>query len=189
MSKKIKAIKFIIFWCIIYNIVLSISQTVASSINIRLSEIDLPNNIIAHKIPRKISSIKFEDFYGNSINLNDYYENLVLINFWATWCKPCKDEMPSLDVLSQNEKFKNLIILPINMEEINHEKTKKFFSDLKIKKLKIFFDPHLNFVKELKLRGVPTSILVDKKGNEFARITGSINFEDEKFLQWLLKYD
>ena len=66
---------------------------------------------------------------------------------------------------------------------INH------FSNLNIKKLEIFFDPNLNFVKELKLRGVPTTVIINKKGEEFARIIGSIDFKDKKFLKWLSNYD
>ena len=57
------------------------------------------------------------------------------------------------------------------------------------KKLQIYFDQNLNFVKEFKLRGVPTTILINKKGEEFARIIGSINFQEEKFLNWLSNYD
>ena len=75
------------------------------------------------------------------------------------------------------------------MEQPNMTKTKNFFTDLNIKKLKIYFDSNLNFVKEFKLRGVPTTILVNKKGEEFARIIGEVNFQDKKFSKWLLKYD
>ena len=75
------------------------------------------------------------------------------------------------------------------MEQPNKLKTKKFFTELNIKKLSIFFDSNLNFVKEFKLRGVPTTVLINKKGEEFARIIGEVNFQDEKFLKWLLKYD
>jgi len=74
-------------------------------------------------------------------------------------------------------------------EPVNTIKTKKFFTDLNIKKLTIFFDPNLNFVKEFKLRGVPTTILINKKGEEFARIIGTVDFMDNKFLKWLSKYD
>ena len=189
MSKKIKAINFIIFYCIFFNIAPSLSQTVTSSITIQSNKTVPLNNIIKYENPRKISSIIFEDFSGNKVSLTDYFGKLVIINFWATWCKPCKDEMPSLDFLSQNKKFKNLVILPVNMEKTNNLKTKNFFLDLDIKNLEIFFDSNLNFVKELKLRGVPTSVIIDKKGKEFARIIGSINFNDENFLQWLLNYD
>ena len=151
---------------------------------------DIPfNNIAINEIPKPISSIIFEDFSGNKINLKEYKGNLIIINFWATWCSPCKKEMPSLDALSVNRDFKNLKIFPVNMEKPNVIKTGKFFDDLNIKNLKIFFDHKLNFVKEFKLRGVPTTILVNKNGEEFARIIGDINFEDKKFVKWLLKYD
>jgi thiol-disulfide isomerase/thioredoxin len=97
--------------------------------------------------------------------------------------------MPSLDSLYQNSNFKNLEVFAVNMEQPNTLKTKKFFNDVKIKKLKIFFDSKLNFVKEFKLRGVPTTILINKKGEEFARIIGDVNFQDKKFIKWLSNYD
>jgi len=75
------------------------------------------------------------------------------------------------------------------MEQPNTLKTKKFFTNLNIQKLEIFFDRNLNFVKKLKLRGVPTTVLINKKGEEFARILGETNFQNEKFLKWLSKYD
>ncbi|MDC6465538.1 TlpA disulfide reductase family protein [Pelagibacteraceae bacterium] len=169
---------FILIFC--FSIFSSISQT----------NEDVPlNNIALNETPKPISTVIFEDFLGNKINLKDYQGKLIIINFWATWCAPCKKEMPSLDSLYQNDTFKNLKIFAVNMEEPNQLKTKKFFSDMKIKKLEIFFDSNLNFVKEFKLRGVPTTILINKEGKEFARIIGEINFKDKKFLKWLAKYD
>ena len=97
--------------------------------------------------------------------------------------------MPSLDRLSLDSSFKNLEVIAVNMEQPNTEKAKIFFDDLNIKNLSIFFDKKLNFVKEFKLRGVPTTILINKKGQEFARIIGEVNFQDKKFSKWLLKYD
>ena len=75
------------------------------------------------------------------------------------------------------------------MGKDNALKTKNFFNDLNIKNLEIFFDPNLNLVNEFKLRGVPTTILINKKGEEFATIIGEVNFQDKKFSKWLLKYD
>ena len=97
--------------------------------------------------------------------------------------------MPSLDKLYQDKNFKNLQVFAVNMEQPNTLKTKKFFDDLNIKKLEIFFDSNLNFVKEFKLRGVPTTVLINKKGEEFARIIGEVDFLDKKFLKWLSNYD
>ena len=179
MFKNIKIIKFsIFFFC--FSIFSSISQT----------NEDVPlNNMAINEIPKPILSLIFEDFSGNEINLNQYKGKLVIINFWATWCAPCKKEMPSLDKLYQTDSFKNLQVFAVNMEQPNTLKTKNFFDNLNIKKLEIFFDSNLNFVKEFKLRGVPTTILINKKGEEFARILGEVNFLDKKFLKWLSKYD
>ena len=171
--------KFLIF-LLCFNIFSSIAQT---------NEYVPLNNIAINETPKPISSIIFEDFSGDEINLNNYLGKLIIINFWATWCTPCKKEMPTLDNLYLNNNFKNLQVFAVNMEQPNTLKTKKFFSDLNIKKLEIFFDRNLNFVKEFKLRGVPTTILINKKGEEFARIIGEVNFQDKKFLKWLLKYD
>ena len=174
-----KITKFLIFF-FCFSIFSSISQT----------NEDVPlNNIAITEIPKPISSLIFEDFSGNEINLNHYVGKLVIINFWATWCAPCKKEMPSLDKLYQVNNFKNLQVFAVNMEQPNTLKTKKFFTNLNIQKLEIFFDRNLNFVKEFKLRGVPTTVLINKKGEEFARIIGEVNFQDKKFLKWLLKYD
>ena len=179
MFKNQKITKFIIFlFC--FSIFSSISQ----------SNEDVPlNNMAINETPKPISSIIFEDFLGNEINLKDFRGKLLIVNFWATWCAPCKKEMPSLDSLYQDKKFKNLKILAVNMEQPNRSKTKIFFDDLNIKNLEIFFDSNLNFVKEFKLRGVPTTVLINKKGEEFARIIGEVNFQDKKFLEWLSKYD
>ena len=174
-----KIIKFLILlFC--FSIFSSISQT----------NEDIPlNNIAINEIPKPISSLLFEDFSGNQIDLKDFKEKLVLINFWATWCKPCRNEMPSLDSLYEDKNFKNLKIFTVNMEQPNKLKTKNFFTVLNIKNLEIFFDSDLNFVKEFKLRGVPTTVLINKKGEEFARIIGEVNFQDKNFLKWLKKYD
>ena len=174
-----KIIKFlIIIFC--FSIFSSISQT----------NEDIPlNNIAINENPKQISSIIFEDFLGNKIDLVDYKGKRVILNFWAIWCAPCKREMPSLDSLYQNDLFKNLEVFAINMEQPNTIKTKKFFTDINIKKLEIFFDPDFNFAKEFNLRGVPTTILINKKGEEFARIIGEVDFQNRKFVKWLLKYD
>jgi thiol-disulfide isomerase/thioredoxin len=179
MFIKKKIAKFFIFlFC--FSVFLSIAQT----------NEDVPlNNLAINETPKPISSVIFEDFSGKKIDLKNYQGKLVILNFWATWCAPCKKEMPSLDDLYQNNTFKNLQVFAVNMEQPNISKTQKFFSDLNIRKLEIFFDPNLNFVKEFKLRGVPTTVLINKKGEEFARIIGEVNFNDKKFIKWLLKYD
>ena len=114
---------------------------------------------------------------------------MILLNFWATWCAPCKEEMPSLDKLQSNKNFNNLEIFPINIGNDSIEKSQKFYENLEIQNLKIYFDNPVTLAKKLSLRGLPTSVLFDKEGNEFARIIGSIDFENKKFIEWLSIYN
>ena len=152
---------------------------------------EVPNikNIVINKQLKTYDNIIFLDINKKTINLADYKGNLVLLNFWATWCRPCKDEMPSLDALKINPFLDNIEIFPINIGKDNLKKSKQFFEDLNIKNLKIYFDNPETLAKNLNLRGVPTSILFDKDGKEFGRIIGSIDFENKEFLQWIRKYN
>ena len=93
--------------------------------------------------------------------------------------------MPSLDVLQSNNE--NIKVFPINLEKPNQKKTRKFFEDLNIKSLEIYFDPEFELSKKFKLKGVPTTIILDKSGKEFARIIGEVDFNNKKFLTWLKK--
>ena len=146
-------------------------------------------NLVINKELKKYDELTFLDANNNILNLDNYGGKLILINFWATWCAPCKEEMPSLDKLIINKNLDNLKIFPINVGQDNLEKSKKFFDDLKIENLDIYFDSKITLAKKFSLRGIPTSILFNKDGMEFARIIGSINFEDKKFIQWLSKYN
>jgi thiol-disulfide isomerase/thioredoxin len=149
------------------------------------NEISDLKNVVINKELKKYDDLTFLDVEEKQLNLKDYRGNLILLNFWATWCSPCKEEMPSLDSLQGNEDLNNLKIFPINIGQDNTKKALNFFEDLKIKNLEIFFDSPVTLAKKLGLRGVPTSILFNKDGLEFARIIGSIDFEDKEFVEWL----
>ncbi len=153
------------------------------------SEITDIKNLVINKELKKYDDLTFLDIKNKQLNLEDFKGNLILLNFWATWCAPCKKEMPSLDLLQSQTNLNNLKIFPINVGQDNNEKSLKFFEDLNIKNLELYFDPPVTLAKKFSLRGIPTSILINKDGFEFARILGSIDFEDEKFIKWLSKYN
>ena len=146
-------------------------------------------NLKIHKEPKKVNDIMFKNSEDITISLENFKGKLVVINFWATWCAPCREEMPSLDILQSNEKMKNLIILPINVGKENKSKALKFFEDLEIKNLKLYYDDSVKLANNFSLIGLPTTILINKDGKEFARILGSIDFEDKDFIEWLSTYD
>merc|ERR1711991_333278 len=92
-------------------------------------------NLFINKDLKKYDELTFLDDKNNQLNLTDYKGNLILLNFWATWCAPCKEEMPSLDLLQTNDAFDNLKIFPINVGQDNLEKSYEFFKELKIENL------------------------------------------------------
>ena len=146
-------------------------------------------NLVINKEFKKYDGFTFLDTNNDELNINDFKGNLILLNFWATWCVPCKEEMPSLDLLQTNNKLNNLKIFPINVGQDNIKKSLKFFEDLGIENLQIYFDSPITLAKKFGLRGIPTSILFNKKGEEFARIIGSTDFNDKKFIEWLSGYN
>ena len=152
---------------------------------------EVPNlkNIVINEKLKRYDDLTFLDADNNQISLKNYKGNLILLNFWATWCSPCKEEMPSLNNLQKKKDLNNLKIFPINIGKDNLEKSLNFFENLNIKDLKIYFDSPITLAKKLQLRGIPTSILINKDGFEFARIIGSIDFENENFIKWLSGYN
>ena len=153
------------------------------------NEVDGIKNLVINKEFKKYDSLTFLNDKNKLLDLNDYKGNLILLNFWATWCAPCKEEMPSLDKLQTHENLDNLKIFPINVGQDNLEESLNFFKDLKIKNINIYFDSPITLAKKFRLRGIPTSILFNKEGLEFARIIGSIDFESPKFIEWLSNYN
>ena len=153
--------------------------------------IQTPNlkNLVIHKEPKKLEKINFYNVKNETINLNKFKNSLIVINFWATWCAPCKEEMPSLDRLQANPDFNNLKIIPINVGREDIEKSKNFFNKLEINNLEIYFDNNTNLASKFLLRGLPTTVLINKNGEEFARILGFVNFDDKNILKWLKQFD
>ena len=161
---------------------------ITSNFSYALEKPDL-KNLVLIKNPRIYENIIFKDMNQKNINLDDFKGKLILLNFWATWCAPCKEEMPSLDNLQSDTRLNNLKIFPINIGQEDISKSEIFFKELNIKNLDVYFDAPITLAKKFSIRGVPTTIIFNKEGKEFARITGSINFNDEEFINWLKVYN
>ena len=157
--------------------------------NVVAEELPGIKNIVINKIPKTHDNVIFLDKNDQKININEYKGNILILNFWAVWCEPCKEEMPSLDKLQANPELDNIKIFAINIGKETLGKVNKFFIDLNIKNFEPYFDPPTTLAKMFSLRGVPTSILINKEGQEFARVMGSIDFEDKNFIDWIKKYN
>jgi|TARA_B110000037_G_scaffold122264_1_gene139646 thiol-disulfide isomerase/thioredoxin len=146
-------------------------------------------NLVLIKNPKIYEDVIFKDINQNDVDLDDFKGKLIILNFWATWCAPCKEEMPSLDDLQSNNDFSNLKIFPINIGQEDLSKSEIFFKELNIQNLDIYIDSPITLAKKFSLRGVPTTILFNKDGKEFARILGSIDFNNDEFINWLKVYN
>ncbi|MDC1096326.1 TlpA disulfide reductase family protein [Pelagibacteraceae bacterium] len=147
---------------------------------------DFSKNLVIHNKPKVIAELKFLDLNLQEVDLTNKKGNIKILNFWASWCLPCKREMPSLEKLSQN--YPKIKIYPINMEKPNKLRARDFYNEIGIESLDIYFDPEFKLVKKFKMRGLPTSILIDKNGMEFGRVIGEIDFLNKDFIKFLEKY-
>ena len=129
------------------NFIVIITYLISSSF---VYSIDLPDikNIIIHKEKKKINYVEFFNSESEKVSLNDFNSKLVIINFWATWCAPCKEEMPHLNRLKSKDEFKDVEIIPINIADEEYRKSKEFFEDLNINNLEIFYGSSLDLAKE-----------------------------------------
>ena len=146
-------------------------------------------NLVVIKNPKLYEDVIFMNTNQKTVNLDDFKGKLIILNFWATWCAPCKEEMPSLDKLQKNTKLDNIKIFPINIGQEDISKSESFFKELNIQNLEIYLDAPITLAKKFSLRGVPTTIIFNKEGKEFARIMGSIDFNDKEFINWLKNYN
>tara|TARA_Y100000816_G_C25949577_1_gene495333 strand:+ start:17 stop:547 length:531 start_codon:yes stop_codon:yes gene_type:complete len=151
--------------------------------------IEAPNikNLIIYEEKQKVKLFEFLNEGKSKVNIQDFKSELIILNFWATWCAPCREEMPSLNNLQLNNDENKIKIIPINIGGESLSTSKMFFEELDINNLNVYLGNGAEIAKNLKLRGLPTSIFIDKDGYEFARIVGSIDFNSTEFLNWLKK--
>jgi thiol-disulfide isomerase/thioredoxin len=147
---------------------------------------DFSKNIVIHEKPTKIKELIFKDSDLNEVDLTNKKGNIMILNFWATWCAPCKREMPSLEKLTN--QFPQVKVYAINTEKPNKLKVRDFFRSIDVVSLDPYYDPDFKLVKQFKMRGLPTSILIDKNGNEFGRVIGEVDFVSDEFVNLIKKY-
>ncbi len=126
--------------------------------------------------PLQLPDLAFEDSEGKTRKLSEWRGRTVLINLWATWCVPCRKEMPALDKLQETLGGKDFEVVAINIDTRDPEKPKNFLKEGNLTKLAYFHDQKAKVFQELKSAGralgMPTSVLVDGAGCEIATIAG-----------------
>src|SRR4051794_30377776 len=126
--------------------------------------------------PLRLPDLAFEDAGGTPKKLSDWRGRMVLVNLWATWCVPCRKEMPALDELQAKLGGKDFEVVAINIDTRDPEKPKNFLKDGNLTRLGYFSDSKAKVFQDLKAvgraLGMPTSVLIDSQGCEIATIAG-----------------
>lgn len=138
---------------------------------------DSMKKLLFHGEPQAVSEAAFTDPEGNEYTLADWQGKYVLLNFWATWCAPCRHEMPALDALQKEFGGDNFEVVTVATGRNTLTGIKKFFAEPSdeaepITALPILLDPKQALAREMAVLGLPITVLLDPEGNEIARMRG-----------------
>ena len=129
----------------------------------------------------------FFDTGGKELTLNDFKGRLTLVNFWATWCAPCRKEMPSLEVLSNQIGGDTFQVVTIATMRSSEEAVEKFFNDNNIIDLPKFRDPKGYLARASGVAALPLTILLDRNGNEISRLIGDADWAQDETIEFIKK--
>jgi thiol-disulfide isomerase/thioredoxin len=135
------------------------------------------------KTPLRLPDLTFQDAEGKPRKLSDWRGKTVLVNLWATWCVPCRREMPALEGLQSKLGGANFEVVAINIDTRDPEKPKNFLKEANLTRLNYFSDQKAKVFQDLKqigrALGMPTSVLVDGQGCEIGTIAGPAEWSSE----------
>lgn len=129
-----------------------------------------------HDAPAPAAATAFTDAAGASHTLADFKGKVLVVNFWATWCAPCVKEMPTLDALQAGLGGDTFAVLAINQDREGQKVAEPFIAKNEWKNIALYVEPPGRFMRDARLMGLPTSLLIDKQGNEVARLEGTIDW-------------
>ena len=123
------------------------------------------------------ADFKLVDGSGATKSLADWRGRVVLLNLWATWCQPCRTEMPALDRLQAALGSTDFEVVAVSVDRAGLEASRKFLGSIDVKKLALYADPSARFAAELKAIGLPATILIGRDGKEIGRLLGPAEWD------------
>jgi thiol-disulfide isomerase/thioredoxin len=145
----------------------------------------LPENLILHNAAKVVSSIKFEDEAGQARSLTDVKGKIVVLNIWATWCVPCRKEMPALDRLQVALGGPDFEVVPVSIDRGGIDVVRKFYADIGVRSLAMYVDKSGQILREVGAVGLPTTLLIDGAGNEIGRVVGPAEWDAPEIAEFL----
>lgn len=141
-----------------------------------------------HEAPRPLPELAFEDGEGRKRALSQFRGKVVLLNVWATWCAPCREEMPSLDRLQQKLGGPDFEVVALSIDSAGAGHVKRFYEEFGLDTLAIYIDPTTRAMSTLGAVGVPKTLLIDRKGREIGRRTGAAQWDDAQAVRLFEHY-
>lgn len=135
--------------------------------------------------PRPVVEVSFTDGEGKNLSLGAYRGKVVLLNIWATWCPPCRKEMPALDRLERVLGSPRFKVIALSTDTSGLPDVKAFYQTLGLRSLEVFLDEEGSAMRELRIIGLPTTILIDEQGSEIARKIGPATWDSEEVVEFL----
>lgn len=138
--------------------------------------------------PRPMPPIYFDDAAGRALTIADFRGRVVLLNFWATWCEPCRQEMPTLDRLAAKLGGPDFAVVPVSIDRGGAAAVEPFYKKLGLEKLAVYLDASGKAPATLGLPGVPTTLLIDREGREVARKMGEADWDSPQMIALVRRY-
>lgn len=159
---------------------------VAIALNIALKSSPKPEaEIVFHETPRAVAAESFMDGRGGTLTMADFKGKVVVLNIWATWCLPCREEMPSLDNLQATLGGEEFQVVALSIDKTGRRQIEYFFEEFGLNNLTIYWDEEQKLYDELGIIAIPTSLIIDREGLEIGRMIGPATWDSEKMLATL----
>ena len=127
--------------------------------------------------PEALPAAPFVDAEGREVTLADWKGKVVLLNLWATWCAPCRKEMPGLDRLQAELGSDRFEVVAVSVDRTGIEGARKFLDQINVRRLAVLSDPSARMGTTLKAIGLPTTVLINAEGNEVGRLVGPAEWD------------
>lgn len=138
---------------------------------------EAPATMQLHEAPQALPELRFQDGSGQNLTLAEFEGKTVLLNIWATWCIPCRREMPTLDRLQSALGGPDFEVVALSIDRTGIDAVRQFYREIAIKHLAMYIDTNGKAATELGIVGLPTTLLIDGKGRELGRLVGPAEWD------------